>query len=123
MRRKCSVFGCRKGHKWNPKTFSNRKVRVFQFHIDVKEKELLVPSLPNCGLSGDNITENMGVCELYWPEKYSTKKSRRWKVPTNPPSVFDVPDSCLRQTNPTKRKVLERVVSAESRAIAAEHGS
>ena len=101
--------------------YSNRKVRVFQFPIDEKEKELWIASLPNFGLSGDNISKNMGVCELHWPKNYSTKKSRRWKVPTNPPSVFDVPASCSRQTAPTKlREVLERVVSADSRAIAAE---
>ena len=60
MERKCSVFGCRKGYKWTPKSYSNRKVRVFQFPIDEKEKESWVASLPNCGLSGNNKTEKHG---------------------------------------------------------------
>ena len=71
----------------------------------------------NASIVTNNITGNMGICELHWPPKYPTRLSGRCLVPAVAPSIFiRVPQSCCRQTGPRKlRNVNVRRVSSEIR--------
>ena len=114
MGRKCSVYNCRSGYKWNPSKFNGI---IYGFPKDKSEKELWIRALPNASIANNNITDNMGICELHWPLKYPTRRSGRYLVPAVAPSIFiRVPQSCCRQTGPKKlRNVNVRRVSSEIR--------
>ena len=61
------------------------------------------------------------MCELHWPKYYPTKNLNRWKVPAEPPSVFDFKPSCFQQTAPKKRRNINtRRVSQSAREVTFE---
>ena len=73
-----------------------------------------VQSLPN-QLKVEEVTDEMGVCDLHFPTNCKLKKVRRWWVPDEPPSIFEsVPSSCTPQTK-VSRQVEGRGVTAEER--------
>ena len=110
MGRKCTVFNCRSRYKGD-----KFKGSVFGFPSNVDERQAWVNALPN-RMKVSDITGNKGVCQLHWPKTYKKKNSNRWKVPAEPPSVFDVKPSCFQQTAPKKRRNINtRRVSQSAR--------
>ena len=85
MGTKCSVYNYLSGYKWNPYKFNGI---IYGFPKDKSEKELWVRALPNASIATNNITGNMGICELHWPPKYPTRFSGRYLVPAVAPSIF-----------------------------------
>ena len=63
-------------------------------------------------------TRDVGVCALHWPTGYPTVTAPGGKKrPRNPPSDFELPDSCLQQTTPAApREIERRMLDSESRA-------
>ena len=58
----------------------------------------------------------MAVCVKHWSPDYDTYKKKRRYVPVDPPSIFSVPSSYLRQTGLiSPRNIESRKVDAESR--------
>ena len=116
MGRTCIAFNCSSGYKSN-KTF---KGTIHGFPDDPDERDTWVNALPN-KIKITDITVNVGVCELHWPQDVPTKPKNRWRVPTVPPSLFQVDSSCCRQTTATKtRNITTRRVSQSARAESAK---
>ena len=112
MGRKCSVFGCNSGYLNDPYDGS-----VFSFPPEGSpERKMWVQSLPN-QLKLEEVTDEMGVCDLHFPTNCKLKKVKRWWVPDEPPSIFEsVPSSCTPQTTvKVSRQVKGRGVTAEER--------
>ena len=58
----------------------------------------------------------LGVCDLHRPPRHRTKKVKRWIVPDEPSVFPGVPNSCLQQTAPHKRRSIgERGISQSAR--------
>ena len=110
MPRKCSVGECRSNYE-----NEEEHVNVHGFPINnpvelQRWREALLNILPT------KITKNMAVCVKHWSPNYETYRKKGCDVPVNPPSIFSVPSSFLRQnTNTAPRNVEARNVDAESR--------
>ncbi|OAF66141.1 hypothetical protein A3Q56_06138, partial [Intoshia linei] len=73
MPRKCSSANCRTNYDE-----VSEKVKTYGFPSNEEEKVKWISAMPN--VFSDDVTKN--IC-----------------MPVNPPSIFDVPSSCLRQTD------------------------
>ena len=112
MGRKCSVFGCNSGYLNDPYDGS-----VFSFPPEGSpERKMWLQSLPN-QLKLEEVTDEMGVCDLHFLMNCKLKKVKRWWVLDEPPSIFEsVPSSCTPQmTVKVSRQVKGRGVTAEER--------
>lgn len=77
------------------------KIAVYRFPRDESDKQRWIDSLPNANFkwSKDSV-----VCEKHWPVGYATKNAQGGHVrPVDPPSVFDVPASCVPTPPPRLR--------------------
>ena len=104
MGRKCSVYKCDSNYDKKMKNGTEKqRVPVFGFPADRHECEQWIRALPNCNITPETITNNMGICALHWPSDVPTKKRNRHNVPAVPPTIFslEIPSSCL-PTPPTK---------------------
>ena len=111
MGRKCSVGNCRSN-------YDKKTVSVYGFPLkDRGELSKWLSVLPNI-IDPDKVTRNMGVCALHWPNDTPMKTINGKHRPLDPPSVFSVPKSFLRQTVPsTPRNVNERLSFVNRSAI------
>lgn len=115
MGRKCSVGNCRSNY--DQRTSSDQKsVSVFGFPTQDRA-ELLhwLSLLPNV-IDPDKVTRNMGVCAVHWPSNTPMKSVNGKLRPLNPPSVFDVPKSFLRQTTSSTLRNTDQRLSFASRS-------
>ena len=65
-------------------------MKVFRFPSDRESGQRWLDTMPN-KIEFDNVTENMGVCELHWPP-HATYKGEEHLLPLNPPSVREAPN-------------------------------
>ena len=102
MPRKCSVGSCKSNY-----SSQTEKVDTHGFPIDdPAELERWVNAIPN--ILPSPITKHMAVCVKHWPPDYDTYKKNRRYVPVDPPSLFSVPSSYLRQTGLTTKYRIEK---------------
>ncbi|GFS18677.1 transposable element P transposase [Elysia marginata] len=89
MPRKCSVAGCNTGYDTERKTrIGDLKISTFAFPSDYNERLEWVKAIPNTEKTVDNITKDMCICALHWPEDVCLKKRNKYWVPAVPPSIF-----------------------------------
>ena len=96
MPMKCTVWGCRTGYK--PRKHDEIKTEetqvkhhLYQFPKDLDECQDWLSALPNTNLKLNNVTKNMAICSLHWPQNMPKEKYRfsgRHLVPNIPPSIF-----------------------------------
>ena len=104
MPRKCCVGDCNSNYDTEEET-----VTTHGFPPDPDEQQRWIDALPN--ILTERITKNTAVCIKHWPPNYETRPKKGHLVPVNPPSVFSLPTSFLRQTTtPVPRKVQSRNV-------------
>ena len=109
MLRKCSVGGCESNYKTEAEN-----VNMHGFPTDSVEKKRRIDALPH--ILPTPVTKNMAVCVNHWPSNYETYRKKGYDIPINPPSIFSVPPSCLRQNcNATPPNVEARNIDAETR--------
>ena len=110
MPHKCSVDECKSNYD-----SQTEKVDTHGFPLDDPVGlERWVNAIPN--ILPSPITKHMAVCVKHWPPDYDTYKKKRRYVPVDPPSIFSVPSSYLRQTGLiSPRNIESRKVDAESR--------
>jgi len=72
MPRKCSVIGCRGNYRKRKNTDDevNNHVSVFRFPKDELRRKEWLRKIPQEGLTPDNITDNMGVCEQHFDARF-----------------------------------------------------
>ena len=125
MTRRCSVGLCttnydsqqeRKGKRKRKKEVKKTKLKVFGFPIDREKCQQWLDALPN-KIKYDDITRNMGVCQLHWPPNYATIKRKGHLLPLNPPSVFVAPKSFCKQSISKPREIETRKVSSAARSF------
>ena len=114
----CCVGKCNSNYESEIK-LTGETVPVFRFpslNDKVRSRKQWFDSLPN--IVAD--TESKRICEKHWPENYETINIKGRVLPLNPPSVFNLPDSCCRQTIDQPRNVETRNVDSESRRLREE---
>eukprot|EP00745_Piridium_sociabile_P001153 TRINITY_DN10714_c0_g2_i1.p1 TRINITY_DN10714_c0_g2~~TRINITY_DN10714_c0_g2_i1.p1 ORF type:complete len:837 (+),score=176.30 TRINITY_DN10714_c0_g2_i1:399-2909(+) len=119
MVKKCSIVNC-KGNYDN-----ERKCRVFRLPTDESEKKKWLDALP----PRENFIytrENCFICEQHWDNPPMIRIPGGSTRPTSPPSVFDVPKSCLPTPRPSPRPAkdedrLTKLFLARDRIISFEN--
>ena len=93
-----------------------KKESVFKFPTEQAAQERWIAALPN--ILTTKVTRDVAVCALHWPTGYPTVTAPDGKKrPRHPTSVFELLDSCLRQTTPAApREIERRMLDSESRA-------
>ena len=113
MVRKCCVINCRSMYKKKKKE-KEEKVTVYGFPTDPEEKIRWVDALPN--LNKVIPTKYIGICKKHWPQDFTVTRVKGANRPRDPPTIFDVPSSCVRQTISSKDRQLKgRKIDYESR--------
>ena len=85
---KCCVFNCDSNYD-----STSGKVTVFRFPDNADERERWINSLPNDGFQ---FTVSKRICSKHWPIDYRHRVVKGGaKVPVDPPSIFQVPQSCI----------------------------
>ena len=110
MPKKCSVGNCRGNY-----TSESEKVTVFSFPTDENERKRWLNALPNI-IPPEHVTKNMGVCCRHWPPDARTKSVKGHKIPIDPPELFDVPQTFVKQVQSRDRDVDSRRISFEIRS-------
>ena len=96
MPNRCSVINCRGNCD------KETKCRVFRLPKDENERKTWLNVIPS-GSFPPNL-ENLHICEGHWPKDALLKRTRGGSTrPTVPPSIFNVPSSCLPTPKPVSR--------------------
>jgi hypothetical protein len=96
MPKRCAVYGCRSNYRGEPYT------QVVRFPTDDMERERWIKAMPNAGPSLIG-RRDLYVCASHFDCEWIV--SRGGRRPVAPPSNFPgIPKSCLKQTQPKKRK-------------------
>jgi len=97
MPNKCGVVNCKGNYS------KDNKCRVFKVPKDGLERQRWLSVLPpreNFSLDPDKFF----ICERHWPSDYPViKLPGGYTRPVDPPSLFDVPSSCLPTPKPSPR--------------------
>ena len=107
MPNKCNVVNCRGNYD------KENKCRVFKLPKDEAERKDWVSKIP-LRQDFDIVPDKFFICENHWPSDYPVIKVPGGSRPANPPSVFDVPESC--KPTPTSRRHTD-VTNIEQRQI------
>ena len=78
MGRKCSIFNCNSGYY--------EKIPIYRLPAQPVQRQLWLSAVP--GSKQQTWTTNSGICQLHWPDNYSTVKVFGKERPLNPPSVW-----------------------------------
>lgn len=114
MGRMCCVVNCRAMYKRKKREKEKEKVTVYGFPSDPEAQKRWVDALPN--LNKVVPTKYIGVCKNHWPQNFVSIRVKGASRPRYPPSIFDVPSSCMRQSVSTKDRQLKgRRIDYESR--------
>ena len=100
MVNKCGVVNCKGNYN------AINKCRVFKIPKNEEERKKWLAVLP----SRENFSidpEKFFVCEKHWPADHETVKIPGGTRPANPPSIFDVPASCLPTPKPSPRRSIQ----------------
>ena len=85
---KCCVYNCKSNYDT-----TLEKVTAFRFPECNTERQRWISSLPNDQFK---YTKSLRICVKHWPEDFPFRTVRGGsKVPLKPPSIFDVPASCI----------------------------
>ncbi|KAL8597399.1 hypothetical protein ACOMHN_022308 [Nucella lapillus] len=100
MVNKCGVVNCKGNYN------DINKCRVFKIPKNEEERKKWLNVLPpreNFSIDPDKFF----VCEKHWPADHETVKIPGGTRPANPPSIFDVPASCLPTPKPSPRRSIQ----------------
>jgi len=108
MPNKCGVYNCKGNY------YQSTKCRVFKLPKNEEEKALWISKLPPRA-DIDVSTANLFICEHHWPSsaKYKAIPGGNTR-PVDPPSIFDVPPSCLPSAKPLQRPSSSIAANQES---------
>jgi len=70
MPRKCSIIGCRTNYRKRNDSDDNSACSVFRFPKDVGRLREWIQKIPQAGLTAEDITDNMGVCERHFDARF-----------------------------------------------------
>jgi len=103
MPRKCAAFGCRGNYAGEPYS------RLVSFPKNEEEKEKWIKAMPNERKTLESKKE-IWICASHFDCEWIT--IRGGKRPSQPPSIFAVPKSCLKQVQESKRTTQKSTAEA-----------
>ena len=110
MGRKCSAGGCRSNYA------NEVKIPVYGFPLKNRDELLRwLAAVPNV-VEPEQVTRNMGICALHWPDSAEFITVNGKRRPKDPPSLFSTPKSFTRQTVPTTSRNTDNRLSLENRS-------
>ena len=106
MPHRCSTFNCRGNYNGEPYT------RMVKFPSDEAERKIWISAIPNETESLSKLKE-VWICAKYFDCEWVTIKGG--KRLNGPPTIFDVPKSCIKQTLSSPRAT--KTATAEARLL------
>ena len=114
MPNKCSVSGCNTNFLKHISE-GGEQVPVYRFPKDIERRKEWVKALPN-KLTLADVTNNMTVCAIHFPECTKWKITGRNRSPLEPPTFFpNVPESCIPRTPVTKQRPTTKATASARR--------